>query len=413
VYIYGQYVKNFLSKKNILEIFTLLLIASSSQVASDLYTPSLPSIAAYFRTDIGAAEMTIAIYMAALTLTQLIWGPLSDHFGRKRILGIGLITAIIGSLICATVFDLYFFFLGRLLQGIGNGAAAGLWRAIFRDRYTGERLARVSSYFGNLLVLILISAPLLGGVLQETLGWRANFTFLVIWGGVSLLVLLLFIRESKQKTHQRPCWRRNYGRLLKSPVFMGCCLCNFLTYAGKFAWITVGSPLIVGQMGMTPLQFGTWSATAGLFMIIGAALNGYYVLKLGITRMLSIGWSMAITSGSALLIAPQFLPATPFLVFTCLAVFLCGLSFVFANTFATALAPFGDIAGSASGLYTFIQMAGGASSSFLLSLLGEAGTNTLGFFFLTAGGGSWLIFAFVVHKSLRRRRVTNVIAPPA
>ena len=187
-------------------------------------------------------QMTIAVFMIALTLTQLFWGPFSDKFGRKKTLFIGLIISMLGSLICIFANNIEWLNFGRLIQGIGCGAAAGLFRAILRDMYTGRQLASIGSYFSNFLVFVLMLAPMLGGFIEKNYSWHLSFAFLIIWCFLSLVLVSFAFKEikrEKKETH----YLEAYKRLLKSRVFMGCCLSNFLSFAGMFAWITSCSAL--------------------------------------------------------------------------------------------------------------------------------------------------------------------------
>ena len=143
-----------------LELLSIVLIATLAQFATDIYLPSLPGIADVFGVTIGASQLSISSYMLTLTVTQLFWGPASDKLGRKPALYWGLGIGLVGSILCASASSISMLIGGRFIQGIGNGAAAGLFRAILRDLYTGPALAKVGSYLSNLLVLTLMAAPI-------------------------------------------------------------------------------------------------------------------------------------------------------------------------------------------------------------------------------------------------------------
>lgn len=386
------------NKKRLLELFGILLIASFTQVATDLYVPSIPAIAEYFKVDINMSQLTIAVYMIALTITQLFWGPLADLWGRKFTLTVGLSIGLVGSFVCTAAESMEWLIIGRVIQGIGNGAAAGLWRAMLRDMYTGKELSSIASYFANFLVLILVCAPLLGGFFQEFFNWRLSFAFVFVWAVVCMICLWLLLRETQvKKTLATENWKESYKRLLSSRIFMGCCISNFFTYAGLFVWITSGSPLLIDQMGLSPLYFGFVAMISGLGTMVGATLNGRFVIKVGMDRMLDFGWMIIVLSGLGLTGASMLFTADPLIVLIAVFVYYLGCSFIFANTNATAFGPFGDIAGTAAGLYAFIQMAGGAASSYLLASIGDSSSVVMGLMFLASGIIAWLNYVFMVR----------------
>lgn len=384
-----------------LELFGLILIATLAQFATDIYLPSLPAIADFFKVDMNASQLTIAVYMVALTLTQLFWGPLSDIVGRKRALYSGLAISIIGSIVCANASSITILIVGRFIQGFGNGAAAGLFRAILRDKYTGKELASIASYFSNFLVLVLMLAPVIGGFFQKYYSWQASFFFLFFWSLLCVVVLKFTIHESRKISAKASSsdWKSAYKRLLHSRIFMGCCLSNFLTYGGMFAWITSSSSILVDQMQMPPLQFGFWSGVTGIGLMIGAFLNGSFVKKFGITRMLYWGWSIIVFSGLMLTLSSLALGAMASVILISAFGFYLGASLIFANTNATAFSPFGDIAGTASGLYAFIQLSGGAAMSYFVASISESGSLLLGIIFSLSGASASLVFFFMTKPS--------------
>ena len=266
-----------------LELFALILIATLSQFSTDIYLPALPAMADFFNVSMNDSQFSITVYMIALTCTQLFWGPISDVIGRKITLYLGLFLSICGSILCAIACDITILFVGRFIQGLGNGASAGLFRAILRDLYSGPKLASIASYFSNVLVLVLMCAPLIGGFFQTYYNWQANFVFLIYLSLLCAILIKFFVRESKNRTPVGHFydWVSLYKRLFGSPLFMGCCLSNFLTYGGLFAWITSSSSLLMDQMQMSAPVFGFWSGVTGIGLMLGAFLNGAVVKKNG------------------------------------------------------------------------------------------------------------------------------------
>ena len=387
-----------------LKILTLALVATLPQLSTDIYLASLPSLAETFKSTMDSSQLSIAVYMLALTLTQLIWGALSDVIGRKNALFIGFAIAMLGSLLCLKAETLSIFIAGRFIQGLGNGSAAALFRAILRDMYSGEELASIGSYFANILKAILIVAPVLGGFFEEYFSWHASFVFLIAWTVLCLVMIQLSFKAPKEEKEKQQAKKISpktaYWTLVKSPVFMICCFCNFLTYGGMFAWITSSSSLLVVQLGVSSVNFGLCSGFVGFGLVVGALFNGRFVKKYGIHTMAQTGWIIIISSGVLLgLGSIAFGASAPLVILSAFAFYL-GSSFTFPNLNALAMTPFANIAGSASGLYSFIQLSGGALVSYFMASMSYESPVLLGAFFCASGLSALTVFSFQRVTSL-------------
>ena len=173
------------------------LFSCLAQFAIDIYTPSVPAIALQFHVSLNAVQWSISIYAVGLCLSMLVYGPLSDIIGRRKPLLLGLFLMMVGSLICALSKNIETLIVGRLVQGLGAGAIAVLWRAMMRDLFSGDELAKYSSYLVPVIVGIMAVAPLLGGYFQHYISWRASFVFLLLYAIVSSLLILWQYKEGK------------------------------------------------------------------------------------------------------------------------------------------------------------------------------------------------------------------------
>ena len=153
-------------QSNTLLFLIVILVGFFSGIASDIYIPSLPAIANDLKTNIEDVQWTLAIFMLGLSISQLIYGPISEGIGRKYPLIIGLFIVITGSFICFYASSIQNLIFGRFIQGLGAGAGASLWRSIFRDSFEGAQLAKYGGYLSILVAFIVPAAPTLGGYLQ-------------------------------------------------------------------------------------------------------------------------------------------------------------------------------------------------------------------------------------------------------
>lgn len=343
---------------------------------ADLYLPSLPAISESFAIPINWVQWSVAVFMGGFAFSQLIYGPWSDGIGRKKPLLVGLSLMFLGSIICLTAQSVAWLIIGRFIQGMGAGSGVTLSRTIMRDVFSGSNLAKFASYLSVAGVPIMAGAPLLGGVIQHSLGWRANFGFLALYTLAALLVVLIILPETnlhQDKKHLK--WqqlRQNLLTLFKSRLFIGLSVVIFLTYAGILAWLTAGPVLLQIRLGLTPVEFGFVTLITGVSYGVVGLLNGKLVGFYGLRRLMSIGLS-SMLCGALLMLLLSIIIKTISLVIIVIpmVIFYGGTGLVFANAYAGVLIPFPQIAGITGSLFGFMQIAGGAVASAILAHLHE------------------------------------------
>lgn len=386
---------------NKLLFLVIVLAACLTQFASDIYAPSLPAIATSLHTKIDLAQWSMAIYLFGVSLSLLIYGPVSDGVGRKTPMIVGLCIMVIGSFICMFAPNINTLIIGRLIQGCGAGACAGLWRSIFRDIFTGAELAKYGSYFAIFVMFIVPAAPALGGYLQQYFGWRASFVFMSAYTILSLFTIIFWYKETSLHHHSEklrwPYITATFRKLLTSRVFMGTTLCTFLSYGALFAWLTAGPVLLIHVVGISPLAFGLITFFGGgIAYALAGWLNGKYVARVGMPNMMRIGWAIMIFSGILLLAGKLFFGINVWDIVIPIILFYFGSTFIWPNAFATAFTPFGDIAGYAGALYGFMQLSGGAVMGGVVSYLPTTNQIPLALIILIGSFSAWLIYEKVV-----------------
>ncbi|MBA2649840.1 MAG: multidrug effflux MFS transporter [Legionella sp.] len=362
------------SKYNkLVSLAIILLISSLGQVTTDLYLPSLPSMAKSLGVNISWIQFTIAIYLSGFCVSQLIYGPWSDAVGRRVPLLTGLFINFIGGLLCWFSPNIYLLYLGRLLQGLGVGAANALARPILRDLFEKETLAIYNSYLAVSSVFILSTAPVIGGYIQHYAGWRFNFLFLGLYGLFILCSFYFKVPETSQHHHLTNYKFKvivmNAKTLLKSSIFLKFALCPLFTYAGITAWLTAGPIVLQEKVGLSPVQFGWLYILSGIGFIVGAFLNAKLVTRFGIHKMMEHGFFCQLSAGGFMLFFYLLGYINTVVIIAPIILFMMGASLVFPNSSAGALTPFPKIAGMAGALFGFIQILGGALSSSSIALV--------------------------------------------
>jgi DHA1 family bicyclomycin/chloramphenicol resistance-like MFS transporter len=352
-------------------LFLLAGLAALGALATNIILPAFPRIGASLAVSPQELGLTLSSFFIAFAFGQLLVGPLSDRFGRKWLVLGGLAVFVAGSVLCAFAGTLSFLILGRVIQALGACAASVLSRAIARDLFDGEALARA-------LALVMIAgaaapgfSPLVGSALDGLFGWRITFLVVAAFGAV----LALHYSTSIGETH--PADRRSplaasavisaYGRLAVNPLFLLPAASVSLVIGGLYTFFAAAPAILMSELGLTSFQLGLNFAVSVLVVFAAGFLAPRLAHRWGQRTIGMIGLFIAL-AGSLFLFAfaaaPAFMPFT-----TAIALYLLGMGLINPLGTAIALHPFGRQAGLASSLLGFLQMSCAAVGSSLASVL--------------------------------------------
>lgn len=357
----------------------LLLLGALGQISSDLYLPSLPFIQQALGVSMSMVQLSLSLFLLGLAIAQLLYAPLSDYIGRRKPLLSGVMICFFGALICLTADSIGQLLIGRFIQGLGAGVGDSLSRAILRDKFHGEKLARFASILSIGHVALLAAAPFLGGYIQHFIGWRAVFFTLVIYSILLWFSLFFYLPETNRyfAKNKRLAIKNNFLNLLKSRHFVVFSLITALSYGGIIAWLTVAPALLEKELGFLPQHLGWIALILGIIFAIGSVFNAKQVVYVGLHRMIAGGLLMMLCSGVLMYVLYLKLGLNLMALLFPVSLFLFGASFVFSNGFAYALASFSDIAGLGCALFSFIQILGGVVTSSLMAYLHSTSQVTL------------------------------------
>ena len=381
-------------------LITIGLIAITTAINTDLYLSTLPVIADYFRTSNNASQFSIAIFKWGLVPSLLVYGPISERIGRKLAISIGLAIAIIGSLICYYSTSINILYVGRFMQGVGCAGPACLWRALFRDHFSTQEMAKYSSYLGIMMIVTLSGTPLLGGYIYSITNWQANFLTLAI-----LMLTLLFIVYNythapdieRQPLGAKTIWR-DYLTTFKKPGFIPYTLCATCGHFALFSWVTEAPVLLIHELGVTPIEFGKIMLLVGASAVIsGNLLNIRLSPRYGPDNMIILSIAIMIAGLAIMLATLLHSGLTLASLIIPVIIFFFGLSFLWPNTFSLAFANSGTKSGYTASLYSFIQQLGGALAATIVAHMFDAHTQ-LGLILCLTGGLLGIISAFLTAR---------------
>lgn len=354
----------------------VLILGSLSAIGPltiDTYLPALPTLTRQLGATDAQAQLTLTGLLLGLGLGQLIVGPLSDTFGRKRPLMIGLIAHAAMSVLCGLAPSIEVLTVTRVLQGLAGAAITVVGMAMVRDLFTGLRAAQLLSRLILVLGVAPILAPSLGSALLKVTSWRGIF---VVIGAAALTMLVVAWRklpETLPPQRRRPASARGtaraYAGVLRDPVFVGLVAVASLVFSGLFSYVA-GSPFILQEIfGLTPSMFGIAFAANAVGMIAMTQLNPVLVRRWGPARILRIGVGISLLATTTLVLTSLFEIGglAGFLVPMWVAMAGFGLSMP--NSPALALSRHGEAAGTAAAVLGAAQFGIGGLVSPLVGLL--------------------------------------------
>jgi DHA1 family bicyclomycin/chloramphenicol resistance-like MFS transporter len=344
---------------------TALLAALSAigPLTTDMYLPSLPDIVRLLDATTAQGQLTISTYLVGFAVGQIVYGPVSDRYGRKPVLIGALVVYCLASLACALSSSIGMLIGARALQALGGCGGIVLARAIVRDLYAGARAGRELSLISSVMALAPVVAPIAGGLLQDGFGWRSVFLTLLVLGIIGIAVIWLLLPETLVRRAEPLSFSSmlaSYRVMARHPAYLAYMALATTSYAGLFAWISGASFVLQDLYHLSPFTFGIAFALGSVGYMAGSALAARLVVPLGINGIIGIGTVTSAVGGLIMAVAIGLdLPWWLSLVLP-MSIYLAGMGMVLPQSIAGAMMPFPERAGAASALLGFVQQSGAA-----------------------------------------------------
>lgn len=338
-------------------LFLLIMLTSIGPLSTDLYLPALPLIRTDLNTDVAHVQLTLSIFMVAFALSQIIYGPISDRYGRRPAILVGMVGFVLGCLVCFYANSIEGLIIGRFFQALGGCAGPVVSRAVIRDCTTQQDSRKMMAIVSSAMAVAPIIAPTIGGYLTVSYGWRSNFLLLCALGLIGLGLVYFLLQETNRyldplATKPLPMLRK-FKELLVTPNFMVYALIGASSFGSLFAFISGSSYVLIEIIGLTPLEYGHSFAAVAFSFLTGAQI----VSRLKWHSRMTIGFGLIFTAIGCLLLAgfSLFQVVEVYTVIPSMMVFMFGFGFIGPSAISGALTHYPHMAGTASGLFGIIS----------------------------------------------------------
>lgn len=360
-------------------------LSALGPLSNDLFVPSLPLVASGLGVGGGPVQLTLSTLLLGLSLGALVYGPLSDQYGRKPVLAAGLALYVVSAVMAALAGSLAALVFWRFLQGLGASAGSVLARAIVLDRWRGEQASRVLSWIAIVTFVSPVVAPLVGGRIASLGHWPTIFWVHAGAGAICLAVALAAVPASARDPQSRLLTRiAAYGAILRDPQAVGYIACMGFGFVGVVPLITTSSFVFQGYFGLTPFEYGLAFSMIMLGGSAGAYLNSRIVARAGIGSLVGFGTAAMAAAGATALASTLLGAGVPGILLPGV-LYMLGVGFTFANAMARTMSRFPDSMGAASAVFGVNQFLIGG---LVAAALSAADPSPLPLALVTATAGS-------------------------
>lgn len=341
-------------------VLVLSLLLGLQPVTTDLYLPALPSLTKGFGASLSQAQLTLTVLLLSFGLSQLIWGPVSDRYGRRPVLLWGAVLYVLASVANCFATSMEQLILWRGVQGAAMGAGVMCARAIVRDLYNPLEGARaMSKGLTGLGVIACMSAPL-GGLLTEYFGWRIALSAVVVFGVATLVVLALKFEETLAERNPQALnparLLSTWTQILKHPTFWAFTMLAGFSYAGLFTFLASSAFIFIDVLGLSRASYGVMMLTMSLSYITGTFICRRLLPRFGVRKTVGMAAVVTITGGTLMGTLALAGIQNVWAIMVPFFLFMLGHGVHQPCGQSGAVAPFPQAAGAASALSGFLMM---------------------------------------------------------
>ena len=386
-------------------MLTLLLAINS--FSTDTVAVGIPQLRDFFGVDSSSANLVFSVYVFAFGFMQLVYGPISDRFGRRPVLVMGMILYAFSTVLCAFAPTFETLLVARGLQGASASAAPAVARAVIRDLYGPDGSRKVLGYIMSAFGLVAITTPIIGGFLVAWQGWQASFYFCGVYALVCICLIFGLLNETRPDNRPSNLQLKNmlstYLKLTPNPLFALNCVTNLFMFAGMFVWLSGSMLVLIDGYGINAKLAGLLLAFGSAGFMFGAWASARLGIRIGPERLILSGSITAIVAAAAILVFGLLKFQNGYAVAMPAFLWMFGHGLHYPQSMAGAIAPFPDKAGAASSLIGFYQTTAAAIMAFTMGALHDGTAVPLGFLmFISSAAAFAAYFPFYRRLSLKK-----------
>lgn len=396
--------KAIISYPNGLFLLILTLMSTAGLVGSDTYLPVLPVIGKALQQDSHAMQLTLGVYFLGLSIGQIIFGPLTDCYGRKKLIIVGMILYFAASLSCAFSTSYQYMLLSRFLQALGACSGMTIGRAIVGDLFDAKEAGKVFSTIFPIVGMSPAISPVIGGFVGFYLGWQAIFIFIGLFAMTVAILTACYLPETLAVKNRQPLHLgriiATYPKLLFNKKFIAYASAPCTAYIVYFGYMAQ-SPFIFHGYGFTERAIGTFYITISLTYVAGNLLGKRLLNYFSLDHVIRFGY-IIFNMGSFLFLVAGFscLPLFTMVITASIVSFANG--FLIPLGTAGVISSFSKTTGYASGLLGFIQLGSAALSSSIVGMLSQNSIFRLGIYMF-----SITLLGMILFSLFRDKKINN------
>ncbi|HSW86585.1 MAG TPA: multidrug effflux MFS transporter [Rhabdochlamydiaceae bacterium] len=359
--------------KELKYLFLIIVIFIAACVETDIYLPAFPDMMNWFAVSEGAIQSLLTWNFIGICISGPLYGPLSDSFGRKTPLMLALGMFLAGSVITVFAQHLDQMLWGRILQGLGSGGCFTIGTAIIFDAFEKEKAIKATTYLNTIVPLIMAAAPLVGGYLNQTFGFRSNFLAIAILVLVSFTVALLFFEETlvteKRRAFQIKSVMGDFKEAFCNLAFWQMTIINSVLFGGYIAFLSGTAVLFVVEFGISKSVFPFIQAALLGGWVLGSLVLNRSIAKWGIPTIKKAGTTLCVIGGLGLIAAIVLAPRDPYFLTSGMVFYAFGANWIIGLYFPEGMEILPHIKGVTASLLTSVRLLIGAFVVGLASVL--------------------------------------------
>ena len=350
-----------IARSDVITFATLTGLLALVPISTDLYLPAIPSMTEDLGSSISQSQLTLSLFMVGVAFGQIIFGPLSDQFGRIPVIQVGTLIFIVCSLMSSLAWNIEYMWLARVAQGVAAASGAVVARALIRDRFEGDRAAQMMALTSAAMAIVPLVAPTMGSYITVWFGWRFTFVAQSIFA-VFVYFGVLSLRAGNSAQHKQIGEKLTVKAILNSfkdclgnSKFLGYQIAGTFSFCGLFIYLSTVSFFLKDVFHVPTEYFGLAFAVTVLGFVMGSLFSSKLVMKWGQDKTLLRGTWVCLSANALIFLLTLYQPDFT-LGFAGLSIlFFFGIGLISANASMGAVSLFPNKAGATSAVFGFIH----------------------------------------------------------